>query len=418
MIVPIAQIRQASQRIKDIVILSKIEKNQRLSDKYGCEVWLKREDEQKVRSFKIRGAYNLISKINEESISDENPVIVCASSGNHAQGVAFSCSHLNLTGKIFMPEVTSNQKIQKVKKIGGANIEIILKGRNYDEAFGFASEYVSSNPTSRLVHPFGDEDVIAGQGTIGLEIYDQMSDGVDYVVCAIGGGGLISGVGSSLKSIDEHIKIIGVEPSGSSSMAQSLIQCKRVQLDRVDTFCDGVAVNRVGEKTLAICKQVVDQVVVVEEGQVATDLIDLYQIEGIITETAGALCVSALDTIQDKIRGKKVVCVICGGNNDPMRYPEILERSLIWQGKKHYFIVDFAQRPGALKLLLNDVLGPNDDIVRFEYIKKNNRESGPALIGIQLSDKDDYAILVGNFHTSGITFQEIKTEDLIYQLLI
>jgi threonine dehydratase len=418
MIINQEQIIEASSRISKAVELSKLEKNERLSQKYECEIWFKREDLQKVRSFKIRGAYNLVSKINSEAKNGPKPVIVCASAGNHAQGVAFACAKLGLQGKIFMPEVTPNQKIQKVKKIGGSNVEVILKGNYYDQAFESAKQYIEDNADSVLAHPFDDETVIAGQGTIGLEINDQLEGKADFVICAIGGGGLISGVGSALKNINENIKIIGVEPTGCSSMAQSLLKGEIITLPSVDTFCDGVAVKRVGEKTFAICKQVVDQVVIAEEGQVATDLIELYQNEGIIVETAGALCISALDKIKDKIKGKKVVCILCGGNNDIMRYPEILERSLIWQGKKHYFIVDFAQKPGALKSLVNNVLGPTDDIVRFEYIKKNNRESGPAFLGIQLLNSSDYPSLISKFEQSQIKFQEVKTTDMLYQLLV
>jgi threonine dehydratase len=314
-----------------------------------------------------------------------------------------------------MPIVTPNQKINKVKVFGEGKVEIKLVGNNYDESSKAAKAYCEENKMV-YVHPYNDPRTIAGQGTIALEISQELKP--DIMVVAIGGGGLISGVGSFFKQTKPDTKIIGVEPTGAASMYESFKKNEIVELKDVDTFCDGVAVKKTEDFVFGVAKEVVNEICVVEEGQVATDMIDLYQNEGIITEPAGALAVSALEKIKDQIIGKKVVCIICGGNNDISRYPEVIERSLVWRGLKHYFLIEFSQKPGQLRHFLDDVLGSEDDITRFEYVKKTNKEKGPAFVGVELSDKNNLQPLLERFSESGITFKQIQTTDLLYELLV
>jgi threonine dehydratase len=295
--------------------------------------------------------------------------------------VAYGCSALKIKGVIFMPVVTPNQKIEKVKLFGGTFVRIELIGNTFDEASAAAQEYCKKE-NAVYVHPFNDPLTIAGQGTVAKEVYEDLKGKVDYFLATEGGGGLISGSASYLKQKNKKIIVIGVEPEGAASMHQSIKQNKVVSLSSIDTFVDGAAVKTSGDLTFQICKEYVDRILVVPEGKVCTTMIELYQNEGIIAEPAGAVAISSLDQIADKIKGKTVVCVLSGGNNDLLRYPEILERSLIYQRRKHYFLVEFAQKPGQLKKFVNYVLGPDDDIVLFEYIKKNNKEKGPALVGI------------------------------------
>jgi len=410
--VSLQEIYQATERLRGVAKNTPLQKNDRLSEKYNAEIYFKREDLQAVRSFKIRGAYNLISSLSDE---EKSRGVVCASAGNHAQGVAFSCSNLGVNGVIFMPIVTPNQKINKVKVFGEGRVEIKLVGNTYDEASKAAKAYCEENKMV-YVHPYNDPRTIAGQGTIALEISQELKP--DIMVVAIGGGGLISGVGSFFKQTKPDTKIIGVEPTGAASMYESFKKNEIVELKDVDTFCDGVAVKKTEDFVFGVAKEVVNEICVVEEGQVATDMIDLYQNEGIITEPAGALAVSALEKIKDQIIGKKVVCIICGGNNDISRYPEVIERSLVWRGLKHYFLIEFSQKPGQLRHFLDDVLGPEDDITRFEYVKKTNKEKGPAFVGVELSDKNNLQPLLERFSESGITFKQIQTTDLLYELLV
>jgi threonine dehydratase len=406
-------INQASARLQSVIKSTPLEFNERLSKKYNANIYFKREDLQVVRSFKIRGAYNLISSLNTEQ---RYKGVVCASAGNHAQGVALSCAILKVQGVIFMPSVTPKQKIAKVKKFGGEYIEVRLEGNTFDEASTLAQEYCQKNGMI-FVHAFNDSITIAGQGTIGKEILEQKPD-TDYVICAIGGGGLIGGIGSYVTQVNPNIKVIGCEPTGAASMNASFEANKVVKLDKMDTFCEAVAVQTVGSLSFKIAKNVVNKICVIPEGHVCTDMIDLYQIEGIIVEPAGALPVSCLEYLKNEIQGKTVVCVICGGNNDISRYPEVIERSLIWQGRKHYFILELNQKPGEIRKLVSEVLGANDDIVLFEYVKKNNKEKGVNLVGIELANKDDLQQLLIRLNASGIKYKEITSDDSIYSLLV
>jgi threonine dehydratase len=412
--VTVKQIEEAAERLKEVVLRTPLQFLKRLSKQYHANVYLKREDLQEVRSFKIRGAYNKIRSLSE---SEKKRGVVCASAGNHAQGVAYSCSALKIRGVIFMPVVTPLQKIEKVKHFGGKYGEVKLVGNTYDEASKAAHEYCRKM-NAIYVHPFDDSLTIAGQGTIGKEIYEELKGKLDVVVVPVGGGGLISGIATYVKNKNPKIDVVGVEPLGAAGMHESL-KCKRiVTLSKIDTFVDGAAVQTIGGLTFAICKKNVQNIVIVPEGKDCVTMIELYQNEGIIAEPAGALSVSALDDIADDIRGKTVVCILSGGNNDLLRYPEIMERSLVYLGRKHYFIIEFAQKPGQLRKFVDQALGPTDDIVRFEYIKKTNKEKGPALVGIELRARKDLEPLLKRMKAIELNFRILTSEEMLYEYLI
>jgi threonine dehydratase len=404
----------ASHVLKDVVHHTPLQKNFILSEKYNCNVYLKREDLQVVRSFKIRGAYHLMRSLPEDKISRG---VVCASAGNHAQGMAYSCKALQVQGKIFMPTTTPRQKISQVKLFGGSFIEVILIGDTFDDSLREAVSY-SEREGMQFIHPFDHLKVIAGQGTVGLELMNDMREQVDYVFAGIGGGGLAAGVGTYIKSISPATKVIGVEATGAPSMHQSIEQGEIVSLTEIDKFVDGTAVKRVGELTYDICRKVVDDIIVVPEGKVCTTILELYNENAIVAEPAGALTITALDFYREQIAGKNVVCIISGGNNDIDRMQEIKERSLIYEGLKHYFTVEFPQRAGALREFLDEVLGPNDDITRFEYTKKTSKENGPALVGIELKNKEDYEPLIERMVNKGIKYVEINKNPHLFNLLI
>jgi threonine dehydratase len=412
--IKIEDILIASQRLKKVCVHTPLEYNRLLSEEYGCDVHLKREDLQTVRSFKIRGAYNTICSLSEE---ERKRGVVCASAGNHAQGVAYSCRHLGIPGKIFMPTTTPRQKINQVKHYGGEFVEVILTGDTFDDSFQRAMAYVEEHQMS-FIHPFDDYRTIVGQGTIGIEILNDLKQPPDYVFVTVGGGGLISGVSSYIKSVYPHTRVIGVEPAGAQSMKESLEKDRVVKLEKIEPFVDGAAVKQVGNLTFKICRENVDKVVAVPEGKVCTTILDLYNQHAIVVEPAGALSVSALDFFREQIRGKNVVCIISGGNNDIDRMQEIKERSLIYEGLKHYFIINFPQRAGALREFLDDVLGENDDITRFEYTKKNNKDNGPALVGIELKNREDYAPLIERMNKKGFPYIEINKDPRLFHLLI
>jgi threonine dehydratase len=377
-------------------------------------MFFKREDLQVVRSYKIRGAYNKMCSLSAE-IREKG--IVCASAGNHAQGVALACKLLNVKGTIFMPSVTPKQKVSKVKFFGRENVEIVLTGDTYDASYQAAKVYTEGYDKA-FIHPFDDERVIEGQATVGLEIVEDCNVPIDYVFVAIGGGGLVSGLGSYFKQMSPHTKIIGVEPLGAPAMHESLKQQKVVGLNHIDTFVDGAAVKKVGKKTFQIAQKVIDDMILVPEGKVCTTILQLYNEEAIVAEPAGAITIAALDFYREQIRGKNVVCVISGGNNDITRMEEIKERSMLFEGLKHYFIIEFPQRAGALREFLNDVLSETDDITHFQYIKKHNREAGPAIVGIELKGKNEYERLTTRMSEQGIRFQTLNDNPRLYELLV
>lgn len=413
-LVSVENIYKAKVRLRKVADHTPLMYNHNLSNHYQCELLLKREDLQVVRSYKIRGAYNKMATL---SVKELQNGVVCASAGNHAQGLALACEKMKVKGKIFMPSATPQQKISKVKLFGKAFIEVILVGDTYDDAYSEALK-IAEKEEMTFVHPFNDEKVIEGQGTVGLEILEDCQTPIDYVFVAIGGGGLISGLGSYFKQISPHTQIIGVEPAGAPGMAASFEAGHVVTLDKIDNFVDGAAVKRVGEITFQIAKQVVDDIIIVPEGKVCTTILQLYNDEGIVSEPAGALTIAALDAYKDKIVGKNVVCVISGSNNDIIRTEEIKERSLLYEGLKHYFIIQFPQRAGALRDFLNNVLGPTDDITHFEYTKKRNRENGPALVGIQVIEKKDYDSLIERMEIHKINYQTINEHKMLFELLV
>ena len=407
-------IDEAAERIRPVVNRPPLQRSKRLSKRYGANLLIKREDLQEVRSFKIRGAYNKVASL---SATERQRGVVCASSGNHAQGVAFACAALGIRATIFMPEITPSQKIERVGHFGGEFVEVRLVGDSYDDSSVAAAGF-SAEKGAVFVHPFDDLLTIAGQGTIGRELAEELGDELEVVVAGVGGGGLVAGIASAVKAHNPAVRVFGAEPAGSPSMYESLSRGQVVTLERIDTFVDGAAVKRVGEFTFEICRRLLERVVLVPEGKVCTTVIELYQNEGIIAEPAGALAVSALDDLADEIRGRTVVCILSGGNNDILRYPEIMERSLVHQGRKHYFIVEFAQKPGQLREFVDRALGPTDDIVRFEYMKKTNKERGAALVGIELKSQADLEPLLSRMAEIQLNCRSLESEELLYDYLI
>ena len=416
---PVFDFKAAVERLKHVALKTPLQYNRHLSNRYKCKVYLKREDQQVVRSYKLRGAYNLMKSLPLEQLQKG---VVCASAGNHAQGFAYSCRKLNVKGVVFMPVITPNQKINQTKMFGEDKIEIRLVGDNYDECALAAKEFTQRKGMT-FIHPFDDPRVIEGQATVAVEILEQFYDlspsgGIDYLFVPIGGGGLSSGVGSYFKTYSPRTKIIATEPEGAPSMFEAFKAAKPVTLENIDTFVDGASVKRSGDLTFSICKDVLDEVHLVPEGKVCSTILKLYTEDAIVAEPAGALAVSALDDFADEIIGKNVVCIVSGGNNDIDRMQEIRERSLQYEGLKHYFLVRFAQRPGALKEFVNNVLGPDDDITRFEYIQKHNKETGPALVGVELKKREDYDALLSNLKKSNINYTELNKDDNLFGYLV
>lgn len=405
--------KAAFDRLKNIVRATPLQYHQKLSERFRAKIWLKREDLQIVRSYKIRGAYNLISSLSD---FEKKSGVVCASAGNHAQGVAWSCRALGIYGVIFMPAITPKQKINQVRFFGGDQIEIVLIGDTFDECNAEARLYAVEKALT-FVPPFDHERIIEGQGTVGKEILDELPH-VDYLFLPVGGGGLSSGIGHYFKTFSPSTKMIGVEPQGAPSMTEALRAGHPVELEKIQSFIDGASVKKVGALNFEICKETISEMVLVPEGKVCGTILQLYNEDAIVAEPAGALAISALDLYEGSLEGKNVVCVLSGGNNDIDRMQEIKERSLLYEGLKHYFIVRFAQRPGALKEFVNDILGPEDDIVRFEFIQKNNKESGPALIGIELKSKADYRSLMARMQEHRLNFTEINQNENLFEYLV
>ena len=407
-------IEKASGVLEEILEPTPFQKNQNLSDIYGADVYLKREDLQMVRSYKIRGAYNKIRSIEPESMKNG---IVCASAGNHAQGVAFSCSKLQIMGSIFMPVTTPKQKIEQVRMFGREYIEIILTGDTFDAANSAAIKYAKENDKT-FIPPFDDPKVMEGQGTIGREILSQCKEKLDYVFVPIGGGGLASGLGSYIRQMSPETKIIGVEPGGAPCMKEAIKAGKVIKLEQIDKFVDGAAVQEAGALTYEVCKEVLDDIIVVPEGAVCTTIIQMYNKSAIVVEPAGALAAAALRFYADKIKGKKVACIVSGSNNDITRMEEIREKSLLYEGLKHYFIVNFPQKSGVIVSFIRDILGPTDDLVHIQYTKKTNKNSGPALVGIELASKEDFEPLLQRMDAQGLKYEYINENNQLFEILI
>jgi len=407
-------VRNASENLQGISVLTPLVINERLSNDLNCKIYLKREDLQQVRSFKIRGAFNKIRSIDSDYL--KNKTLVCASAGNHAQGFAYSCNKLKIYGKIYMPVTTPKQKIERVKIFGGEYVEIILIGDNFDDAQYEAQK--QNTDKSLFVHAFDDVNVIEGQGTIGLEILDQVDKHFDYLIVPVGGGGLISGIITVFKELSPKTKIIGVEAEGAPAMSKSLKSEKIIELDSINNFVDGVSIKKIGKIPFEICKNYLDEILLVPEGKVCQTILDLYNKDGIVVEPAGAIGISALELNNKMFKDKNVGVLICGGNNDFTRMAEIRERALFYSNLKHYFIVKFPQRAGALKEFVNNVLGKNDDITFFEYVKKNNRENGTAIVGIELKFSKDLNDLVKKMKENGFFGEYLNEKPETLRFLI
>lgn len=407
------QFELAAERLRKIVTRTPLQFNLRLSKKYDCQVYLKREDLQVVRSYKLRGAYNMMSTLAPAQLEKG---VVCASAGNHAQGFAYSCKKLKAHGVIFMPVITPKQKIAQTRMFGEEWIEIRLEGDTFDDCATAAKQFTEDNKMV-FIPPFDDIRIIEGQGTVGVEILQELSD-IDYVFLPVGGGGLSAGVGAYFKEHSPHTSIIGLEPEGAPSMTEALKAGRPVMLNKIDPFVDGAAVKKVGALTFSICRDVLTEMHLVPEGKICTTILKLYNEEAIVVEPAGAMSIAALDDYKTEIKGKTIVCIVSGSNNDIDRMPEIRERSLHYEGLKHYFLISFIQRPGALKEFVSHILGPTDDITRFEYMQKTNKEAGPAIVGIELQSRHDHEKLVLRMRTAGIDFTEINKDDKLYGFLI
>ena len=410
----ISGVKLAAESLNGISFKTPFQFNPRISKNLNCFVYVKREDLQKVRSFKIRGAFN---KINSISQKDRKTGVVCASAGNHAQGFAFACNKLKINGIVYMPITTPPQKVDQVKTFGEKYITVKLKGDYFDDCQVIAKS-IADKTNKIFIHAFDDIKVIEGQATSALEILEQSDKKLDYLFVPIGGGGLISGVLTVFKELSPHTKIVGLEPSGAPSMTKSLENGSVYELDHIDKFVDGAAVKKVGEITLNCCKKFLDEIIQVPEGKICQTILDLYNKDGIVSEPAGALSIAGLEIYTGDIINKEIGVYICGGNNDIFRTPEIKERALLYAKLKHYFIIKFPQRSGALKDFLNNVLGPNDDITFFEYSKKNTRDKAPAVIGVQLKNIKDFDPLIQRMKKHGFYGEYLNNKPDLLQIWI
>lgn len=408
-----AGIIRAVETLQQVVKRTPLTYHRGLSERFNCSVWLKREDLQVVRSYKLRGAYNLMSTLSPAQLERG---VVCASAGNHAQGFAFSCQKLQARGVVFMPVITPRQKIIQTELFGQGFIEIRLVGDSFDDCAAAAKAFCAENDML-FIPPFDHPKIVEGQGTVAVEILDDQPQ-VDYLFVPIGGGGLAAGCSLYFKTFSPQTKIIGVEPEGAPAMFESLKKGEPVTLEQLNRFVDGAAVRRVGDLTFKICRETLHDCLLVPEGSVCSTILKLYNENAIVAEPAGALSIAALELYADEIQGKNVVCVVSGSNNDIDRMPEIKERALQHEGLKHYFLVHFAQRPGALREFVNQILGPTDDITRFEYMKKTNKDSAPALVGIELRQKQDYTRLLENMRSFQVKFTEINKDDALFGYLV
>ncbi|HEM6190385.1 TPA: threonine ammonia-lyase IlvA [Streptococcus suis] len=410
-------VEQAYEVLKRVVVRTPLDYSRYLSEKYGATIYIKRENEQRVRSFKIRGAYYAISQLSDE---EKSLGVVCASAGNHAQGVAYTCQEMQIPATIFMPITTPQQKIGQVKFFGGDFVDIRLVGDTFDESAQAAQEYTKETGKT-FIDPFDDENVQAGQGTVAYEILEEAEEqsiSFDQILVPVGGGGLVAGVSAYLKEHAPEIKIVGVEANGARSMKAAFDKGRPIKLASIDKFADGIAVQKVGASTYEVARKHVDKLIGVDEGWISGTILDLYSKLGIVAEPAGAATVAALEVIKDKIQGQTICCIISGGNNDINRMPEMEERALIYEGIKHYFVVNFPQRPGALREFVNDILGPNDDITRFEYIKRANKGTGPVLIGIALGNKEDYEQFLSRLEDFDPQYINLHENDSLYKMLV
>lgn len=410
---------EAIQRLDGVAERTPLQRNARLSSLTGSEVWLKREDLQPVRSYKLRGAYNLIAQLTPEQ---QQAGVVCASAGNHAQGVAFACARLGIKATIFVPHTTPRQKRERILAIGEGAVELVLAGSTYDQASD-ASKTFAADEGKVLVPAFDDPRTIAGQATCVAEAVEQLGFVPDVVLIPVGGGGLLAGGAAWLRANHPEVRIIGVEPEGAPCVAAAMSAGRPMQLQEIDTFVDGAAVSRVGDIPFDVIREAKPELIRIPEGQVCSEMLDMYQVDGIIAEPAGALAAAALPTggVGTRVQipaDSTVLAIVSGGNNDVARYAEVVERSLIHEGRKRYFLVSFPQQPGALRRFLDEVLGPDDDITHFEYIKRSSRETGPAVVGIELGNPGDYEFLMQRIAQVGMEVELITTGSPLFRFLI
>ncbi|GAA4712337.1 threonine ammonia-lyase IlvA [Pseudonocardia yuanmonensis] len=403
----------AAGRLRAVIGPSPLQLSARLSDTVGGEVWLKREDLQPVRSYKIRGAYNLVAQLSPE---ERERGVVCASAGNHAQGVAFACARLHVKARVYLPRTTPRQKRDRVARLGGKVVEVVVVGNTYDDAAAAAAADAAQTGAT-LVPAFDDPRTVAGQGTVAREVLNQLADPPDQLIVPVGGGGLLAGTLAYLRERHPEVRVIGVEPAGAASMAAALAKGEPTTLAEVEPFVDGAAVRRVGDTTFPIVRDASVAVEAVEEGRICVEMLALYQSDGIIAEPAGALAPAALGQL-DIPHGSTTVCLLSGGNNDVSRYADIVERALVWEGRKHYFLVEFPQEPGALRRFLDDVLGPDDDITLFEYVKRSNRETGPALVGVELGDPADLEPLLARMEAAPPQIERIPPDSPLFRFIL
>lgn len=408
------EIAQAKNQLNGVVQVTPLTENLNLSEEFEAKILFKREDLQVVRSYKIRGAYNKMSSLSD---AEKSQGIVCASAGNHAQGVAYSCNLLQINGIIYMPKTTPKQKIKQVQLFGKSYVEIVLTGNTFDDAYAKGIKNANENHKV-FIHPFDDIKVIAGQGTVGLEILEASKNPIDYVFVPIGGGGLAAGLSTVFAELSPKTKIIGVEPLGAPAMKTSIANGENTYLETIDKFVDGAAVKQVGQLNFKICKENLDDIVLVPEGKVCTTILRLYNEEAMVVEPAGVLSIAALDFYKEEIKGKNVVCIVSGSNNDIERTEEIKERSLLYEGLKHYFMIQFPQRPGALKEFVNKILNKEDDITFFQFTKKNNREIAPALVGLELKNKEDIDAIKLRMKEHGFEYRYLNEKEDLYAQLI
>ncbi len=412
-------IPDAAKRLSGVALRTPVQRNLRLSEATGSDIWLKREDLQPVRSYKLRGAYNLISQLSDE---EKLAGVVCASAGNHGQGVAHSCAALGISGTVIVPTTTPRQKRQRIVNLGRGHVELVMKGANYDEAGAAAAAHVQEHGGT-IVPAFNDPRTAAGQATAIVESFDQLGFVPDAVVLPVGGGGLLAGVAAWLNTTHPGVRLVGVEPDGAPCVAAAISAGRPVTLNDIDTFVDGAAVSRMGDYTFSVIRDADIELTRVPEGQVCSEMLELYQVDGIIAEPAAALASAALPTggVGPRIHllpGSRVLVLVSGGNNDVARYAEVVERSLVHEGRKRYFMVEFPQEPGALRRFLNDVLGPEDDITYFEYVKRSSRDTGPAVVGIELGHPTDYRFLLQRIADCGFWVDEIASNSPFFRFLM
>ncbi|MBA8798677.1 threonine dehydratase [Rhizobium sp. RAS22] len=411
-------VEAARREVREIFPETPLQLNEHLSRRYGASIWLKREDLSPVRSYKIRGAFNFLRKAVAKA--GKGKIFVCASAGNHAQGFAFACRHFGVHGVVFMPVTTPQQKIEKTRIFGGEFISIRLVGDIFDQCYAAARQHVQDND-GYMVPPFDHEDIIEGQATVAAEIMDQLPDGTkpDIVVMPVGGGGLSAGLSGFLAGTVRKENFVFCEPEGAPSLKKSLERGEPVTLNKIDNFVDGAAVARIGDLNFKALKDFpADQVQLIPENAICVTIIEMLNLEGVVLEPAGALSIAALEKLgREKLEGKTVVAVVSGGNFDFERLPDVKERAMRYTGVKKYFILRLPQRPGALRDFLN-LLGPDDDIARFEYLKKSARNFGSILIGIETSAKENFAGLLERFEAAGLGYEDITENDILSNLII